>query len=213
MNSEQTLLIFSEPRVGLAFGLALSLGLALAVGAFLLRPWPPAARRGIMFVVVLAVCGSAAFSLLRKREVQIDTAQQQVRESVAVLGWGHARTWAFGDVRAVVVERVRERAAQGGPRTEVSASEVLYRIGLRTADRSIELRGDPDVLVAEAEAQQIATSGKWTALRRGYRLETSTTAGETGRFETADGRQGTTLELAPVARVIIAPDEESRIGG
>lgn len=213
MNPADTLLIFVEPKIGAPFGLALTFGLALACGIFLLRPWPPSARRAVMFVVVLAVCGSAAFSLLRNREVQIDTAQQQVRESVAALGWGRARTWGFAEVRAVVVERQRERTAQGGPRTEISATEVVYRIGLQTADRWIELRSDPDVLVAEAEARQIASGGRWTALRRGYRLETSTMAGETGRFETADGRQGTMLEVAPVARVIVAPDEESPIGG
>lgn len=215
MNPVDPLLIFAEPKIGAPFGLALTLGLAFACGLFLLRPWPPSARRGVMFVLVLAVCGSAAFSLLSNREVQIDTARQQVRERVAALGWGRARTWAFADVRAVVVERVRERerSAAGGPRSEVSASDVLYRIGLQTADRWIELRSEADVLVAEAESQQIATRGNWPALRRGYRIETSTAAGETGRFETADGRQGTMLELAPVARVIVAPDEESRIGG
>lgn len=213
MDTSETLLIYTEPTIGVPFGLAICLGLTAIAGAVLLRPWPPRSSRGLMFAGVLAVCVTAAYLIARHREVHIDVARQQVSESVEAFGIGHSRSWPFAEVRAVVVERGRERAQSSGPRPDPGAvMRSWFGVYLIAGDERLELRRHDVVLDAEAEAARVAVAAGWPALRRGYRLELSLPGGQTEAFELADGRRGLSVDLQKLLRVVEAPSEESAIG-
>lgn len=209
----QTLLTFTEPKIGVPFGLALCAGLGLACGAFLLRPWPPKAKRAVAFAAVLAVCLSAAWLLVRNREVQIDLARGEVRESVQAFGLGKVRTWPLSALSAVVVERSLQRAQAGGPRPDLgSAMHDRYHVGVQVRDEVIEIHRIDEILDAEALASGLAQRLDKPAVRRGYRLESSTAAGKTQPFEAADGRSGVAVSLDALVRVLDSPGHESAIG-
>lgn len=207
-----TLLTFTEPKIGVPFGLALVFGLALACGAFLLRPWPPKARRAMAFAAVLAFCASAAWLLVRNREVQIDLARGEVRESVEGFGLGKTRSWPLSALGTVVVERSLQRAQAGGPRADAgAATHDRYHVGVQIGDEVIEIHRIDEVLDAEALALGLAQTLDKPAVRRGYRLESSTAVGQTQPFATTDGRAGVAVSLDALVRVLDAPDHESAI--
>lgn len=207
----ETLLSFTEPKVGVPFGLALCAGLALACGGALLRPWPPRARRAVPFAVALAICLGAAGLLLRTRELQIDVARQQVRERSVLLGLARTQTWPFSAVQAVVAERTAG-AAERGPQDRTGAPPAPeFHVHLRIGQDTIEVSRQPDAFAAEAGARRIALATGWPALRRGYRMEATLPAGALGRFRLPDGREGTQLDLQDVRRVVPAPGQESAL--
>lgn len=194
MDLSTTPLIFSEPQVGAAFGVALSLGLAIVAGGSVLRPWPPRVLRAGLFTVVLAVCGIMAALLLRDRQVRIDPAAREVVELERKFFWQRAEVWSFAQVSAVVV-----KTDQG------------YVLGLRASDRWIELRSLDDPLQAEAQARALAGLGAWPALRHGYRIEVAARGGDAERLKTSTGQNVLGLNLASFVRVVEAPGAESAI--
>lgn len=207
----ETLLSFTEPKVGVPFGLALCAGLALASAAALLRPWPPRPRRAVLFAVALAFCLGAAGLLLRTRELQIDVAGQQVRERTGLLGLARTQAWPFSAVQAVVAERT-VGAGERGPQGKTGAPPAPeFHVHLRLGPETLEVSREPDAFAAEAGAQRIALATGWPALRRGYRLEATLPAGPLERFRLPDGRQGTQLDLQDVRRVVPAPGQESAL--
>ncbi|MGQ0619994.1 MAG: hypothetical protein ACT4QA_08775 [Panacagrimonas sp.] len=197
-------MFFSEPRILAPFGLALSLGLMVAAGWFLLRPWPPRTARAFGFTIVLLLSGVAIAWLLQERTVLIDTASREVVEVHGLLGWSRAERLAFAQISSVTVDTA-------GPFDSKTDPPPAFVLGLQTADRRIELDRFDDALQAEEQARVVAGSGAWPALRRGYRLETAAHGGDTARFETAAGQQGISLNLGDVIRVVEEAGAESAV--
>lgn len=201
MDPGNSLLTFGEARSGLPFGLVLATGVILAGAMFLLRPWPPRARRAALFAGIVAICAPALVYLLLERRLVIDPADRTVELSRQALGVGPARRWSFGEIGAVAVRRVPH---DGGARP-------WFELGLDASGDWIELRRFDEVLAAEDQARRIARLGGWTALRRGYRLDTNARAAEPESFETAQGKRGLVFDFGSLVRVTEAPGEESAI--
>jgi hypothetical protein len=223
MDPTQTAIVFAHAKVGTPFVLALSLGLTLASGAFLLRPWPPRLARGGMFALVLALCGAAMVYALIDRRVVIEPSTKRVVQSLRLLGLGRDRAWTFGELKQVRVEYrpAHARRKVGQPRTnatdvEIHPNFVLELVGDRTI---VDLRSYDDARGAETMATRVASAGRWPALRRGYRLRTGSeresgggiTAGALQGFKTASGQQGIGLSLEPWEQVVIEDGAESAI--
>ena len=223
MDPTQTAIVFAHAKVGTPFVLALSLGLMLACGAFLLRPWPPRLARGGTFAIVLAACGAAMFYALLDRRVVIEPSTQRVMQSLHLLGVGRDRAWTFGELKQARVEYRPTRAPRkvGQPRsnpTEVGIHDnfVLELVG---DGANVFLKSYDDAGEAETMATRVARAGGWHALRRGYRLRTGSapesgggiTAGALQGFKTASGQQGIGVSLEPWDQVVIEDGPESAI--
>ncbi|MGQ0700852.1 MAG: hypothetical protein ACT4PZ_21745 [Panacagrimonas sp.] len=185
-------LIFEETQVGAAFGVALSLGLMLVGGWFLLRRWPPRASRVLLALgLAVACCGVAAW-FLRMHQVLIDPARQEVVERTQVLGWGSKRVLPLASVQSVFVQRM----------------PVRFAVGLDVPEGWLVLDEFDDVTLAENTALSVSQSAKRPAVRRGYRIESGVGVSDPQDFETAQGRKGVALSLERVVRVIDASGDE-----
>lgn len=214
MDLTRTALVFADARIGTPLLLVLSLGLMVASGIFLLRPWPPRLVRGVMFAIVIAVCGTATAYALLERKVVIDPSKQTVTQSLHVLGIGRERNWPFRDFHAARVE-YRPDHIQRGERAERSKPtdhEMLddYVVELLGRDTVIHLRAYEDAMEAERIAVGVARAGQWRALRSGYRLQTGNGKAEDGlavgdlqAFETPAGRKGIGVSIESWTRIQI----------
>ncbi len=223
MDPTQTAIVFAEAKVGTPFVFALALGLLLACGAFLLRPWPPRLGKGGVFVIALVVCGTAMVYALLDRRVAIEPSAQRVTHSLHILGLGRDRTWNFHDLKMARVEYrpTHPQRKVGQPRAnpsdvEVHDNFVLELVGDGT---NVYLKSYKDAMEAETMATSVARAGGWPALRRGYRLRTGNgqgaaggiTAGALQGFKTASGRQGIGVSLESWDQVVIEDGAESAI--
>lgn len=222
MDLTQTVLVFADARIGTPFLLALSLGLVLASGIFLLRPWPPRLVRGVMFAIVVAVCGAAIGYALLDRKVVIDSSKQSVRQSFHVLGIGRDENWSFRDFDAARVEHRPIRVQRGESTTRSKPTDYEmhdnYVVELLGRDAQVYLQSYEDAREAERIAVGVARAGQWRALRRGYRLRTGSgkaedglTVGDLQTFETPAGQRGIGVSIESWTRIQIEDGAESVI--
>lgn len=203
MDPSHPLVIYTDARVGVVFGLVLTAGAVFASVYFLLLARRPLRGLRVLALAGVLVIGSAACAyLLLKRSVEIDPGAREVRELRQVLGVGPSRRRMFEQIAAVSVSRFPEDAAM---------ARAGFALALDTADGRVELRRFDDVPAAEGEALRLAALGGWKALRRGYRLESAPSANEPQTFETARGRHGLLFDFDRFVRVLDSTGEESAI--
>jgi len=222
MDATQTAIVFADAKVGGPFLLVLSLGLLLACGLFLLRPWPPRWSRGLMFGLVLAICGAGTFYALLDRKLVVDRAKQDVVQSTRILGLGSQQAWSFREFQVVRVayRPIRVNRESGMSRSNPAHAEMHdnFVVELVGPEASVRLRSCDEALEAERIASAVARAGSWPARRLGYRLRTGTgrpgdgiAAGELQNFETPSGQQGIGMSLETWTRVQIEDGAESAI--
>jgi hypothetical protein len=222
MDPTQTAIVFADAKTGAPFLFVLSLGLLVACGLFLLRPWPPKLPRGSMFVLVLLVCGAGMFYALLDRKLVIDRSQQQVAQSARVLGLGRQQSWKFGEFQTVRVEYrpIRVNRESGMSRSNPGDAErhdnyVVELVGPKAA---VRVRSYDEASEAERAAARVARAGSWQARRLGYRVRTGSgqpgegiAAGELQSFETPTGQQGIGMSLESWTQIQIESGAESVI--
>lgn len=222
MELTQTAMVFAEARVGSVFLLVLSLGLAIACGLFLLRPWPPRPARGAMFVLVLGICGAASFYALLDRRTVIDPAARQVAQSTRVLGIGRQATWPFDALQRVRVEHrpVNVPRQSGSTRSNPAEPQLRERFVLELVGptATVFLRDYDDALEAERVAVHVSRLGGWQAQRKGYVFTRGSgqsvegiTVGDLQAFETPSGQQGMGVSLESWTRIQVKDGAESAI--
>lgn len=212
MESDSSLLIFMEPKLGLPFALMLLAGLSVIASWRLLRAWPPKASRVLMLAAVLAFCAVAAGFLLRERWVQIDFERQMLTQRVQVLGMGHQTSWTFAQIDAVVVRSQPEPDRKPGPRPDTAPRRAqLFALGVQAGEAWVGLREFPDAFAAEQQARQLAQRMQRPARRVGYRIQAAARGGDALAFETPAGQSGVGISLEPLVRVVLAPQDESVI--
>lgn len=193
----EQVLHFVEPKLGVAFGLSVCVGICLIAAVILLRPWPPSALRRGGFVIVLSVMLLMAIFIEHRWTVQVDPNQQMVSRSVTAFGLGNTASWPFDDFEEVEV---------GSP------SDGVFDIQLLGLEHGPVLLATLDsALTAELAAKELAKIGSWKAVRRGYRIQEQASVGERQDFQLPDGRTGFSLELAPLVKIVRSPDASSAI--
>jgi len=222
MDPTQTAIVFTDAKAGAPFLLVLSLGLLAACGLFLLRPWPPRLSRGLMFALVLLVCGAGMFYALLDRELVVDRSKQEVARSARILGVGRHQSWRFGEFQTVRVEfrPVRVNRESGMSRSNPGNAERHdnYVVELVGPGATVHVRSYDKASEAERVASSIARAGSWQARRLGYRLRTGSgeagggiAAGELQSFETPSGQQGIGMSLESWTQIQIEDGAESAI--
>lgn len=202
-------LLFAEPLMLRPMALSVCLGLLLASGYALLRPWPPKRRRvtlfaGVALLVVLAVGG-----LLRQRTVELDLQAQTVTVHQAFLGIGRAHQRSLADATGIVVKPAQRRRA--GPRETVRLPAHQFLLSLEFVEETIGLATIEEVLKAENAARGLSVRLGLPAQRSGYRLRAGTSVEAARPFELEDGRVGAQFDLEPVVQILDSPARRSSI--
>jgi hypothetical protein len=214
-------LILADGRAGVPFLLAMIVGSIVALGVPLLRRWPPTPLRWTLFGGVLAIGAAALVMVLVDRQVAVDPAAREVRESRRLLGIGRLERWPFSAFQVVQVEyrplSVQRRSTQPAKPSDPEVRD-RFVVELVGRDASVELQDFDEALRAEDFARGMAGIGGWSARRRGYELQRGSgrpgevlTVGHAQAFETADGRSGVGVTLEPWVRVTIREGAESAL--
>jgi hypothetical protein len=212
-------MVFAEGRAGAPFVLALVVGAIVALGAPLLRRWPPTPLRWALFGGVMALGATALVMVLIEREVAVDPVAREVRVSQRLLGIGRLERWPFSAFAAVQVEyrplsapRQSTRPARP-PDAGLRDRFVVELIGDET---KVPLHEFEQVARAEDFARGIAGVGNWKPRRRGYEVHTgsgrpgeSIAVGDARAFEAPGGRQGIGVTFERWVRVQIREGAES----
>lgn len=222
MDPTQTAIVFADAKTGAPFLFVLSLGLLLAGGLFLLRPWPPRLARGLMFALVLVICGAGVFYALLDRKLVVDRSTQEVAQSARILGLGRRQAWKFGEFQTVRVEYrpIRVNRESGMSRSNPGNAERHdnYVVELVGPGATVYVRSYDEASEAERVAANVARAGSWQARRLGYRVRTGSgqpgegiAAGELQSFETPSGQQGIGMSLEAWTQIQIESGAESVI--
>lgn len=222
MELTQTAMVFAEARVGAVFLVVLSLGLAVACGLFLLRPWPPRAARAAMFVLVLCICGAVGFYALLDRRTVVDPATREITQSTRVLGIGRAAAWPFAALQVARVEYrpVNVPRQNGATRSNPAEPQLRDRFVLELVgpDTTVFLRDYDDAREAERVAAHVSRLGGWQAQRKGYVFTRGSgqagegiSVGNLQTFEAPSGKQGLGVTLEDWTRIQVKAGAESAI--
>mgnify|MGYP003147711040 CR=1 FL=1 len=194
--------MFSEPKIGVPFGLVMCAGLFLCGAVYLLRPWPPRASRVAMVLALGVLSAFVAGALLLKTEIVVDAGQAWIVESRTVLGIGPRRQWPFSDITAIVVAPLNNPALSSAGGFDVALDLGEHRLHLQDFDR---------VLPSENLARTLASVTGAEAQRDGYSMIILASGGDTQAFVTPDGREGMSLALDTLVQLRATPGRTNPI--
>ncbi len=202
ISPESAALMFSEPKIGVPFGLVMCAGLFLCGAVYLLRPWPPSASRATMVFILGVLSTLLAGALLLKTEIVLDAAQARIVESRTVLGIGPRTQWPFSDITAIVVAPLNNPALNSAGGFNVALDLGEHRLHLQNFDR---------VLPSENLARELASFTGAEAQRDGYSMVILASGGDSRAFLTSDGREGVSLALDSMVQLRATPGRTNPI--